>query len=246
MMGMAVDKNDVVSTVEDDSEATNVVATQHFDEFGNPMQSGFLEGGDAEYGWLGGKKRRTQLPSGVIQMGRRSYVPAVGRFISTDPIAGGSANAYDYANADPINGLDLTGQAACSIETAPSGYKVILDGPNSATAEYTIGFTAHWTRNATHRSMSVAVVGGFIRQPVPGVPIHVHRHGSSTDCPRLTCTHSVRGSVHVLAPCDTSANGYIEAVATISWTPRGHGRHGRRGSVSSHQKFRIRVGHACD
>jgi uncharacterized protein RhaS with RHS repeats len=47
-------------------------------------------------------------------MGVRSYVPAVGRFISVDPVSGGSANAYDYANQDPVNSFDLTG-------TAPGG-----------------------------------------------------------------------------------------------------------------------------
>ncbi len=101
---------DVVATASLSQSATGPTATFEFDEFGNPKQSG-----TPRYGWLGGKQRGTELPSGVIQMGVRSYVPAVGRFISTDPVMGGSANAYDYANADPVNGLDLDGRKPCGL-----------------------------------------------------------------------------------------------------------------------------------
>jgi RHS repeat-associated protein len=97
---------DIVATASTNSEATKLLANFEFDEFGNPKQ-----GGGTKYGWLGGKGRRTELPSGVIQMGVRSYVSAIGRFISTDPVQGGSANAYDYADQDPVNAFDLTGKS---------------------------------------------------------------------------------------------------------------------------------------
>ena len=104
---------DVIASAEDNPAATKLLSTQRFDEFGNPLQSASLLGGSPEYGWLGGKGRRTQLPSGVIQMGMRSYVPVLGRFLSPDPVRGGSANAYDYVDQDPVNGSDLTGEKFC-------------------------------------------------------------------------------------------------------------------------------------
>jgi RHS repeat-associated protein len=98
---------DTVATASVSVEATKPLATFEFDEFGNPK-----EPPSGKYGWLGGKQRRTELPSGVIQMGVRSYVPSIGRFTSIDSVSGGSANAYDYAEGDPINEFDLTGTCA--------------------------------------------------------------------------------------------------------------------------------------
>jgi RHS repeat-associated protein len=95
---------DVIATAELGQTATQLKATFSFDEFGDPVS-----GSAGRYGWLGGKSRRTELPSGVIQMAARSYVPGLGRFLTPDPVPGGSANAYDYAEQDPVNGLDLGG-----------------------------------------------------------------------------------------------------------------------------------------
>jgi len=96
---------DVVATASPSPTATALLSTFEFDEYGNPKQ-----GSTPRFGWVGGAQRRTELASGVIQMGVRSYVPALGRFLSPDPIFGGSANPYEYASADPVNNFDLTGQ----------------------------------------------------------------------------------------------------------------------------------------
>lgn len=65
------------------------------------------------HGWQATSGYETQqLSVPVNLLGERLYLPSIGRFLQVDPRAGGSANSYDFANQDPVNGSDLTGAKA--------------------------------------------------------------------------------------------------------------------------------------
>jgi RHS repeat-associated protein len=108
---------DIVATCGAAGSSSSLTLTPQVDEFGVPQQ----QDSPPKYDWLGARSRRTELDSGVVQMGVRSYVPQLGRFLQADPVPGGSANAYDYANQDPVNEYDLTGQYACSSRPGKGG-----------------------------------------------------------------------------------------------------------------------------
>lgn len=92
-------------TVQLPLDTTQPVVASAYDEYGNPEDSTSA----TRYGWLGGHQRSGETVTGAILMGLRLYDPTTGRFLSTDPIAGGSANAYDYAGANPVTNTDLNG-----------------------------------------------------------------------------------------------------------------------------------------
>lgn len=59
-------------------------------------------------------------------MGVRLYNSTTGRFLSIDPVNGGSCNSYDYVCGDPVNMLDLDGRMAVAALVASAGLGVSL------------------------------------------------------------------------------------------------------------------------
>ncbi len=97
---------DIVGEVPDSETATGLKGSpQDTTEYGVPTTSEPLK-----YAWLGAGEFPTELPSGVMQMGARSYVPQLGRFLQPDPQPGGSADAYAYTHGDPLNESDPSGE----------------------------------------------------------------------------------------------------------------------------------------
>jgi RHS repeat-associated protein len=178
---------DVVASASSSPSATELLASYRFSEFGEPMS-----GGSGRFGWLGGMSRRTELQSGVIQMGARSYIPQLGRFLTPDSIPGGSANAYDYADQDPVNSFDLGGTKKKKMHTSgacPSckkaaheqlvrlkhtnfkrGVREIVRGANNHVAHV----IAIAMKNHESESQEESTIGGFLNAlgNAPSVTYH--------------------------------------------------------------------------
>lgn len=95
------------------NEAGEVLSRQSYDPWGTQ-----LSGSSLEMGHLGAQQRRTDPLSGLLQMGARSYSPALGRFMSEDPVfghvgVGTSFNRYAYVWDNPLNYYDLNGRDVC-------------------------------------------------------------------------------------------------------------------------------------
>jgi tripartite motif-containing protein 71 len=133
---------DIIATAQNSETSTGLASTiKEASDYGVPATET-----PPKYSWLGAHEIPTELSSGVTEMGARSYVPQLGRFLQTDPRPGDSANAYAYTYGDPINSNDLTGE----FSTGPSAWALGLASQlsNEETAAYEAALRAEAERKA--------------------------------------------------------------------------------------------------
>lgn len=135
---------DIVATVPDTSGATGVASYFESGEFGAPRTPATSPD---TYGWLGANQRSTNALGGMSLMGVRVYNPLTGRFTSTDPVPGGSANPYEYGNQDPINNFDLNGQWYATWSTWTNRYGCTWFG--CAVTIHRTRYRGYWNKSET-------------------------------------------------------------------------------------------------
>ena len=84
-----------------------VTDTYEYDAFGNEINSTGTTPNNYLYR---GEQYDSDL--GMYYLRARYYNPLTGRFLSVDPLAGQGQRRYEYAGADPVNGMDPTGNEA--------------------------------------------------------------------------------------------------------------------------------------
>jgi RHS repeat-associated protein len=112
-----------------------------FDAYGNRGATSGTPYDPLDFQFAGGEGYQTEYADatnnepgvGLQYLQQRYYDPVVGRFISQDSVGlAGGLNLYEYADADPVNGLDPSGQSVVSY--------LLVKGAEYATQQLLEGF----------------------------------------------------------------------------------------------------------
>jgi RHS repeat-associated protein len=163
-------QGNIVARASISETATKLLATERPTEYGVPTSTK-----PEKYSWLGSDMVPTELPSGVVATGARSYVSRLGRFLQTDPVPGGSANAYAYTYGDPVNTSDPSGEYTAEVNGA--GMEVASEAGAGIAAERRVAEEAAARAEAEQKAAEAAFwsqgVASEAPEPEEAIPAEV-------------------------------------------------------------------------
>ncbi|MFZ4509781.1 MAG: hypothetical protein ACOYNJ_02385 [Candidatus Nanopelagicales bacterium] len=77
--------------------------------FGEPLVTMEAPASAMTYGWQAGARNQSLGGAHDLTLSARPYHPWLGQFLAFDPVAGSSPSGYGYADADPLNKPDYSG-----------------------------------------------------------------------------------------------------------------------------------------
>jgi RHS repeat-associated protein len=222
---------DMIGTASISETESKLVSANETTEYGVPRTTI-----TAKYSWLGADEVPTELSTGVINMGARTYVPQLGRFEQTDPQPGGSINPYAYTDDDPVNQADPTGEntitynyEAAELGPAQEGLPEQYGAPGAikpppANHQAEAEFAAHppWDAASVFDGESSELSGrlgdvrGFLTFPddhSPNVQSECNEHGQ--DCPGCRSGGSRNKKGECEKGKDTGSNGSVEVCSAL-------------------------------
>ena len=146
------------------SSPGTLTSSHTYDPFGSPLDS--VPANTTVHRFVGRWNKQYDTTTGDILMGARPYDPTTGRFLSVDPVPGGSLNNYDYADQDPVNDYDLNGESACSKHgwLQWSGFcqtaKITTHGVHAIGHAFVVA--NRWAGRHTRTIWNVVRAGGFL------------------------------------------------------------------------------------